>query len=349
MEMQIITYSIPVFFLLLGAEFLYFYKKEILINFKDVLCNLNTGILSQVFSLFFKVYAAFLYLLCFEHLNLNKIFSLGLWDSNSISTWVVAFFIVDLIYYFFHRHSHEFNLFWSAHIVHHSSEHYNLSVALRQSIFQTFFSAHYLMLGGVLGIPFEVFLVCYAINLLYQFWIHTEVIKDLGPFELVMNTPSHHRVHHSRQSEYLDKNYAGVFIIWDRFFKTFKKEQRQVIYGVYPRYKSYNALNANILPMRELFKYFSMTKGPLNKLKLLFKGPTYIFETYKKDRPYPFGVSDFSKTRLNIKAFWLFALTLGVTLAVLFSEGKVSTSVQLLLLAVILLLVHFTSRQLDSK
>jgi alkylglycerol monooxygenase len=177
---------------------------------------------------------------------------------------------MDLGYYWFHRMGHgksknlnhsivlisflylEVNLFWATHQTHHSSEYYNLSTALRQGVLQTYFSwIFYLPLA--LLIPPQIFLIHSQMNLLYQFWIHTDVISNLGPFEYILNTPSHHRVHHGRNPYCIDKNYGGVFIIWDRLFGTFAAERKneEIAYGLIHPIKTFDPLetqvNSNIL------------------------------------------------------------------------------------------------------
>ncbi len=148
-------------------------------------------------------------------------------------TWVLLFFAEDFCYYWFHRASHEVRALWAAHVNHHSSEHYNLSTALRQSWTTPLTApAFWLVLPLVGFAPWMVF-TQQAISLLYQYWIHTEAIDRLpAPLEFVFNTPSHHRVHHGANPEYLDRNHGGILIIWDRLFGTFAPERARVRYGL---------------------------------------------------------------------------------------------------------------------
>jgi sterol desaturase/sphingolipid hydroxylase (fatty acid hydroxylase superfamily) len=147
-------------------------------------------------------------------------------------TWVVALVGIDFMYYWDHRAGHEVRLLWAAHVVHHSSQRYNLSTALRQTWTGEYTFLFFIPVVAV-GVPVEIALAAWSVNLLYQFWIHTEAIGKLwGWFELVFNTPSHHRVHHGSQSQYLDRNYGGVLIVWDRLFRTFEPEGERVKYGL---------------------------------------------------------------------------------------------------------------------
>ncbi|XP_078317523.1 alkylglycerol monooxygenase-like isoform X1 [Crassostrea virginica] len=192
------------------------------------------------------------------------------WDSAW--TWWLCFLGVDLGFYWFHRMAHEVNFMWAAHQVHHSSEYYNLTTALRQSVLQIYTSwVFYLPLA--LFIPPSVFMVHNELNILYQFWIHTQYIKSLGPLEYILNTPSHHRVHHGRNPYCIDKNYAGTLIIWDRIFGTFQAEDEEVVYGLtHPL----NTFDPNVIQfgyLKYMIERFMEMDGWKNKLNVLFCGP----------------------------------------------------------------------------
>ena len=150
----------------------------------------------------------------------------------TVGTFVLLVLAEDLCMYWTHRLSHEIRVFWCAHHNHHSSEHYNLSTALRQSWTEQLFKPVLYMALPLLGFPVELIILQMALNLMYQYWVHTELIGTLGWFGWVFNTPSHHRVHHGRNVAYLDKNYGGIFILWDRLFGTFQAETEPVDYGV---------------------------------------------------------------------------------------------------------------------
>jgi sterol desaturase/sphingolipid hydroxylase (fatty acid hydroxylase superfamily) len=155
-------------------------------------------------------------------------------------TWPALILAEDFCYYWYHRAGHEVRLFWASHVNHHSSRHYNLSTALRQS-WTTPFTGWVFWVPMLLGgFPVELVLLQKGISLLYQYWIHTELIGRMGPLEWVMNTPSHHRVHHGRNLRYLDRNYGGIFIIWDRLFGTFQVEDEPVEYGLIHNLESHN-------------------------------------------------------------------------------------------------------------
>ncbi|MFN8126750.1 MAG: sterol desaturase family protein [Candidatus Nanopelagicales bacterium] len=156
------------------------------------------------------------------------------------ATWIALFVLVDFCYYWFHRVHHETRLFWAAHVTHHSSRHYNLSTALRQS-WTPLTSWIFYVPVMLVGFSPAQFAFAYSLNLIYQYWIHTERIRHLPrPVEYVFNTPSHHRVHHGSNPEYLDTNYGGILIIWDRMFGSFVPEDRAVDYGLTKNIETYN-------------------------------------------------------------------------------------------------------------
>jgi sterol desaturase/sphingolipid hydroxylase (fatty acid hydroxylase superfamily) len=156
--------------------------------------------------------------------------------------WLLVFFADDFSYYWFHRTSHECRLFWASHVVHHSSQRYNLATALRQTWTGSFMSWIFWLWMPLVGFPPLMVLTMQAISLLYQFCIHTELVRTMGPFEALFNTPSHHRVHHGSNQRYLDRNHAGILIVWDRIFRTFEPEQELPVYGLTQNINSYNPL-----------------------------------------------------------------------------------------------------------
>jgi sterol desaturase/sphingolipid hydroxylase (fatty acid hydroxylase superfamily) len=188
-------------------------------------------------------------------------------------TWVALFFIDDFVYYWFHRVSHESRFFWNFHVVHHSSEHFNLSVAGRQSWFSGI--AHWIFYAPVMLLGFApwMFALMHGFNLIYQFSIHTKLVDRLGSLEYIFNTPSHHRVHHGVNERYLDKNYAGALIIWDRIFGTFVEETEEPRYGIVKPIKSYNPIWINTHAWFEMFDAMRERKSPLKKLRCLFSSP----------------------------------------------------------------------------
>lgn len=160
--------------------------------------------------------------------------------------WITVFLLVDLGQYLIHRLSHRVNVLWACHAVHHSSEEFNFAVGLRNSAFHGFLIWVFFLPLAVVGVPWRMVAVCYGSNVLYQFWLHTRLIGRLGVLEAVLNTPSHHRVHHGTDSIYLDRNFGGVLIVWDRLFGTFREEQAEPRYGTVTPLASWNPVWANV-------------------------------------------------------------------------------------------------------
>jgi alkylglycerol monooxygenase len=262
-----IALSIPLFFILIGVEIAYsIYKNRHYYRLNDSISNLSQGIGSQLIGVFMKTATFFAYLFIFNHWRLYSF-------PNTFFTWLLLFIGVDFFYYWFHRMSHEVNGLWAAHIVHHQSEEYNLTVALRQSWFQGGFSWVFYLPLAFTGFDPLMFLTVSSFNTLYQFWIHTRTINKMGPLEWIFNTPSHHRVHHGSNEKYIDKNHAGSLIIWDRLFGTYQAEEEEVIYGITKPLKSWNPLWANFHYWYDLFKQAKNATSLKNKLLVYVMPP----------------------------------------------------------------------------
>lgn len=267
---QYVQKATPYFIGLMLLELVVGYLKNGLpvVSVSDGITSVSAGVISRLPHLFMRGMELTTYVFVWNHFHLLEL----PWDS--VWTWWLAFLGVDFGYYWVHRFAHELNILWAAHQVHHSSEYYNLSTALRQSLTQQFSSwVFYLPLALV--IPPSVFAVHVQFNLLYQFWIHTEVIRDLGPLEWVLNTPSHHRVHHGRNLYCIDKNYGGVLIIWDHLFGTFAPETEKVVYGLVHPIKTFEILTVQLHYYKYVWRRFQRFTTTLNKLSVVFKGPSW--------------------------------------------------------------------------
>jgi sterol desaturase/sphingolipid hydroxylase (fatty acid hydroxylase superfamily) len=201
---------------------------------------------------------------------------------NGVAAWVIALVGVDFAYYWYHREHHEVRLLWASHVVHHSSRRYNLAVALRQP-WLVFTTLPFLAPVALLGVPPELIAASWAINLLYQFWIHTELIDRMPAwFELVFNTPSHHRVHHGNNARYLDRNYGGVLIVWDRWFGTFEPEVEPVVYGLTKDIETYNPWRIATHELVAIAHDVRAARDWRERLGRVFRGPGW--------QPAPTGV-----------------------------------------------------------
>jgi alkylglycerol monooxygenase len=210
--------------------------------------DLATGTVSQVCDVLLKAACLPLYVLVYEHARLFDLVD------HPVLHWLCALLGVDLLYYFWHRASHELRVLWAIHAVHHQSEDMNLAVALRQPAFQAPSVVLFFMPLACVGVSPMVVMLSYTINLIYQFFTHTQAVRSLGPLEWLLNTPSHHRVHHGSNPEYLDKNYGGMLIVWDRLFGTFEPERAPVRYGVTVPLASYNPVWANLHELAVLLR-----------------------------------------------------------------------------------------------
>ncbi len=187
--------------------------------------------------------------------------------------WLLLILAEDFCYYVFHRVSHEVRLFWAAHVNHHSSQHYNLSTALRQSWTTPITGPLFWTPLALLGFHPAMILTAQAISLIYQFWIHTERIDRLGPLEWILNTPSHHRVHHGANLQYLDRNYGGILIVWDRLFGSFEIEDERVRYGLTRNIQSFNPLRIAFHEWRDMTRDAIRARDWRQRLAYLFQPP----------------------------------------------------------------------------
>lgn len=270
MNLSPVVLAIPVFFLLMAIEFIVLrFQKNDSYRLNDALTNINCGIVSQVTGVFLKVLSVGVYILVFEYLRLFTI-------PNSWISFVILFILFDFCYYWAHRMSHEINLFWGGHVVHHSSEEYNLSVALRQSSTQIIWTFIFYLPLAFLGFDPVSFVLVNGLNLLYQFWIHTESIGKMGWLEKILNTPSHHRVHHGRNPKYIDKNHGGTFILFDKWFGTFQEEAEKPTYGITTPVNSWNPVKINLEHYKNMWNEIGLIPSWKDKIRYLFYKPGWL-------------------------------------------------------------------------
>lgn len=269
-NLDFITLAIPIFFLLIVAEILFdALRRGNAYRLNDGISNLSAGTFQQLYGFVPKAISAFVFTITYQGVGLFK----ETLTYDKIWVWVLLFVLVDFIYYWFHRASHRIALFWSGHVVHHQSEEYNLTVALRQSWVQGIFSAPLIAIYGLLGFDFLVVVAVGSLNTISQFWIHTRYIKKLPSFlEAFLNTPSHHRVHHGRNLQYIDKNYAGAFIIWDKIFGTFEPEVEELVYGITVPTKTWNPFYDQFSNLRDLIQ-LAVSRSLVSGLRTFIKPP----------------------------------------------------------------------------
>lgn len=349
--MNPVILSIPIFFILIGLEVWYaYFKDKKIYRLSDALTNISCGIVEQLTGVFAKVFTVAAYGFVFTHF--------AIFEFQPTWYWILICFLgVDLCYYWAHRMSHEVNLFWLGHVVHHQSEDYNLSVALRQSVFQKMFTFYFYFPLAIIGFKTEWFLLISAFNLLYQFWIHTEVIDKMPRwFSAVFNTPSHHRVHHGINPKYIDRNHAGSLIIWDRIFGTFQKEEERPIYGITSPVNSWNPVMANVQPFVILFKELKTIPGFWNKLKFTFAKPGWYPKEMGGYQPAPEVDRDAYRkfdvevsSTLNFYLFTQYIIVLGATAFFLFTLSAYPIYLQLLMAGLIIYSVATLGMLFESK
>jgi len=265
---NLIHYAIPFFVLTLILEVILTVKIKLdEYEFKDAGTSILMGLGYVAIGLFTKtmIFTIFTFIYKFKLLSI----SFNWWN------WVILLFADDFCYYWYHRISHKSRFFWASHVVHHSSKKYNLSTALRKTWSGSFYTFIFWIPLIIIGFHPIMVMVQMSINLIYQYWIHTEMIDKMPKwFEAIFNTPSHHRVHHATNPQYLDRNHAGIFIIWDKVFKTFEPEVEKPVYGLVKNIETYNPIKVAFLEWYEMFKDFFTSKTSLkNRFLYLIKPP----------------------------------------------------------------------------
>ena len=241
--MNFVPYAVPVFLLMIVLELFWgLLKGNNTYRVNDSINSLSMGLLSTVSKFVFLNIGALVFSGISQH------YAIWSFDINSMAHWLLAILLYDFLYYWFHRISHERQIFWGSHVVHHQSEDYNLSTALRQTSTSFLTTWVFYIPCFLLGMPIDMFVSIASAHLIYQFWVHTQHIPKLGAFEWLMVSPSNHRVHHAQNADYIDKNYGGLLIIWDRLFGTFKEEQdeQKPIYGIRSPLRSWNPIWGNL-------------------------------------------------------------------------------------------------------
>ncbi|MFJ6828291.1 sterol desaturase family protein [Pseudomonas sp. NPDC090964] len=291
--MDFVPYAVPFFIALIVVELLADrWRGQRNYRVADAINSLSTGVLSTTTGLLTKGVGVLTYAFALEHLALLELPTQSPW------TWLFAFVFYDFCYYWLHRLGHERNILWAAHSVHHQSEDYNLTTALRQTSTGFLLSWIFYLPLAVLGVPLVVFISVASLNLLYQFWVHTRHVPKLGWYEWFFVTPSNHRAHHAQNALYMDRNYGGVFIIWDRLFGSFQEEDENepVIFGVTTPLASWNPLWANLQFYAQLCSDARRTHSLWDKLRIWFMRtgwrPADVKAKYPLAKP---DLSQFSK------------------------------------------------------
>ena len=336
---NLIAYAAPIFTFLIICEFLYgYFRNKNNYRLNDTFTSISLGMISRFPSYLKLGVQGLVYAWIYQSFNF------GILNSYDPYVWVLAFVLYDLSYYWLHRCHHEIKILWASHVVHHHGEEFNLSTALRQTgtdfLFKWIFYCPLLLLG----VPPEIFVTVAALNLIYQFWVHTEHIDRLGILDYILVTPSNHRIHHAQNKEYVDANYGGVFILWDRLFGTFIDERKDLkpIYGTSKPLKSWNPFWANFEVWVEMIRDAWRTEKWSDKVRVFFSRPKWRPEDVTQK--YPIEKNDMSafqkfdpKINLTSKLFGFWQLVFGSTFSMLvFFNVSLLTYLDLLLVGFVL-------------
>ena len=280
---KVIVFAFPVFLLLIALE-LWWDRRHVRLaaasgrdakssyGLSDTLNSLSLGLMSQVSGVFGKFIGIVVYAAVFDLVALWP--QADVW--NQWYGWCLALVLYDFCYYWLHRAGHEVAVFWAAHVVHHQSQHYNLSTALRQTSSGALLGWLFYLPMAVLGVPPLLFGIVALVDLLYQFWVHTEHVGRLGWFDRVFCSPSNHRVHHAINDGYLDRNYGGIWVLWDRLFGTFEPEVQACVYGTRTPLNSWDPLWANVAVYTELWRRSLAAPDWADKLRVWLKPPGWL-------------------------------------------------------------------------
>ena len=340
--MELILFAIPFFFLLIFVELAYgLLRGNNTYRFNDSINSISMGSLSRLQSLVILGFAGSIYEAIVAKYQFTQLADDALW------VWASCFILYDFAYYWKHRFGHEVALFWGSHVAHHQSEDYNLSTALRQTSIDFYGFLFYLPFF-FLGFPAEILFTVVSLNLIYQFWVHTEHVPKLGPIEWLFVTPSNHRVHHARNKIYVDRNYGGVFILWDRIFGSFQEElaEEAAVFGLRKPLNSWNPIWANVHVYWRLSQDFISIPGIANKLKVLFKPPGWRADNQQGNckldiepadltARFDPAISTFSLVYTFVQFLFIIVLSLAVLL------GAASLSYPLISFAVVYLFFSF--------
>lgn len=340
MKLNILAFAVPLLVSFMVLEYLVARRKKLpYFNLHHSIANISIGIAERLLDVWVIGLFYFVYDYIQTHFGLLTI-------RPGILLWILLLLSTDFLWYWYHRLAHEINIFWAAHIVHHQSEDFNYTVSARITVLQAFIRTGFWAVLPLLGFPASMITSVLLVHGLYPFFIHTRLIGKLGILEYILVTPSHHRVHHASNEQYLDKNYGDVFIIWDKLFGTFQKEEDdvEIKYGLTHPLKSYSFLWQHFHFLAELTYAVKRTKGGWNKVKLLFSKPEQVdpavreiaearFRIKQNDAPF--------EAPLNRYVVWQIGMTLGLLFIFILFEHHIPMAQQVLIsLAILLTLIN---------
>ncbi len=349
----LISWAIPFFVVLIALEARASWKRQLgYYQLADSITSLACGVMTVTIEVFTKGALLLLFAWVSHH------YGLFVFSTDSPWTWVMFFLVLDFLYYWAHRWSHEINVLWAVHVPHHQSEEYNLTTALRQGAFQDTFHWPIFMPLALLGCPAEVFIVLLTVHKFYQFWIHTRLIDKVPLIEGILNTPSAHRVHHAVNDCYVDRNHGGTLMIWDRMFGTWIEENEPCVYGVRKPYHRWDAVRAQ-------FDWFSWMWDAAKKAGSFFDRLRIAFmptgwrpadvEARSSDPLFSLGrarqqhYTATSSGNWKWLAIFFFVLALIASNVLVANNGTLSLLVKLILGGDVVLLLMATAWALDAR
>jgi sterol desaturase/sphingolipid hydroxylase (fatty acid hydroxylase superfamily) len=349
---QVIVLAMPVFLLLIALEWVWGVRRgRHTYRLSDALSSISLGLMSQLTGLLVTLFSIGIYTWVWQHAALWSL------SPHSAWVWVAALLLYDFLYYWHHRLGHEVAVLWAAHVVHHQSEDYNLSTALRQT--STGFAMGWLfhLPMAVLGFPPVVFATVALIDLLYQFWVHTQQVGRLGWFDRWFCSPSNHRAHHAVNEVYLDRNYGGILMVWDRMFGTFQPEleHEPCVYGTRSPLRSWNPLWANFHTYAELWRESRLASRWTDRLQVWLRHPGWrppeVAQAYPRA---PFEVAALRRYDPPLAAaqaagaLGVFALCLGVSAVLMWQAKGLPTAIVATGVALLLALLWAANRLLTT-
>jgi alkylglycerol monooxygenase len=318
MHINILGFAIPLFVGLILAEYAIAKKKGLpYFNLHSSIANISIGIAERLADVFVAGMFYYVYDMVQKKYGLFNI-------KSGVFVWIFLFLATDFIWYWYHRLGHEINVFWMAHIVHHQSEDYNLTVSARITVFQAVLRHAFWLVLPFLGFNAGMITSILLVHGLYPFFIHTRLISKLGILEYILVTPSHHRVHHASNDKYLDKNYGDVLIIWDKLFGTFAKEEEAPVYGLTKPLNTYSFLWQHFHFFIEIGLAVKHTRGFTKKLKVLFGKPEKVDPSLRKKAEDIFNIRQSQVTidkPLNRYVVWqMIVLLISLSVFILFEQ-----------------------------
>lgn len=349
--MNLVLYATPFFILAILVELAYgLIRKDNTYRLNDSVGSLFLGVLSQARRFVTLGIGGYVY-----HL-VTQYFSLPLMSATHWFTWVLALVVYDFCYYWLHRMGHERQVLWAAHVAHHQSEYYNLTTALRQTSTNFLLGWMFYLPMYALGIPAEVVVTVGSINLIYQYWVHTEHIPKLGWYEWLFVTPSNHRVHHAQNDRYMDRNYGGIFILWDRLFGTFQEEleQEPVVFGIRGPLRTFNPFKALTHIYVDMFRDSWYAARWRDKLWVWFARtgwrPADVAERFPRDKS---DLSQFTRydpiVRARVSAYAVVQLVVAIALLEFMRNTSMSYPQGLALAILMMATAVLTALWLDGR